>query len=219
MADDDINEQDQELEEPQVEPSQDEVLAGVLSEKYSLNADPLHKWGLCMFAQADTVFSVLQYLRDQQGFQVLLDLTVVDYLTFPGHRDERFAVVYILKNLNTCQRISIKVMLEEDDATIDSVGDMWLNADWSEREAYDQYGIVLKGHHNLKRLLNHHEFVGHPLRKDYPAQKRQKLTENDPMLDQLHGRMQELGYQIIEGVVDGAVDQETLSEKVQGAES
>ena len=56
-------------------------------------------------------------------------------------------------------------------------------ADWLERETWDQYGIVFTGHPNLKRLLNHHEFVGHPLRKDYPVQKRQHLSINDPMLD------------------------------------
>lgn len=211
MAEDNMADDEQDEQDVQAEPSADDVLAGVLIEKFALSVDVRNKWNLCLFAQADNAFHVLQYLRDQQGFNVLLDITVIDYLTFPGHRDARFAVVYLLKNIQTCQRIAIKVLLEEDDAAIDSLGDMWLNADWSEREAYDQYGIVFKGHHNLKRLLNHHEFVGHPLRKDYPAQKRQKMSANDLMLDQLHARLQDLNYTVVENV-------ESV-ENIEGAES
>jgi NADH:ubiquinone oxidoreductase subunit C len=57
---------------------------------------------------------------------------------------------------------------------------------------------VFEGHHNLKRLLNHVDFEGHPLRKDYPAKKRQWLSANDKMLDQLEARLESLGYKVIE---------------------
>jgi NADH-quinone oxidoreductase subunit C len=75
---------------------------------------------------------------------------------------------------------------------------MYKSADFAERETWDQYGIVFAGHPNLKRLLNHHEFVGHPLRKDYPCQKRQKLSINDPMIDQLEARLRSMGYTILD---------------------
>ena len=82
--------------------------------------------------------------------------------------------------------------------SVPSVHDLWKIADWQERETWDQYGIVFEGHPNLKRLLNHVEFVGHPLRKDYPARKRHTLSTNDPMLDQLEARLKAKGFEILE---------------------
>ncbi|MBC7474335.1 MAG: NADH-quinone oxidoreductase subunit C, partial [Candidatus Sericytochromatia bacterium] len=58
-------------------------------------------------------------------------------------------------------------------------------ANWGEREAFDQFGIKFNNHPNLKRILNHHEFVGHPLRKDYPTKKRQELSVNDSLMDEM----------------------------------
>ena len=115
----------------------------------------------------------------------LVDITAVDYLSYPNWFDERFAVIYELRSLVGKHRLRFKVFLEEDEAEIDSVHELYGNANWLERETYDQYGIDFIGHPNLKRLLNHHEFQGHPLRKDYPAQKRQHLSINDPMIDEL----------------------------------
>ncbi len=200
MSDEQVSDQ---VEEQVQEPSADDVLAGELSELFALQLDRLAQWDLCLIAESDNFIDVLRYLRDKKSFAVLLDITAVDYLSFPGHRDERFAVVYLLKNLETCQRICIKVMVEEDEARLQTVCRLWKNANWLEREVFDQYGIHFQGHPNLKRILNHHQFVGHPLRKDYPVQKRQKLSVNDPMLDQLHQRLEENGYIIIEEAKPG----------------
>ena len=195
-------EQAQDVEENVVEPSADDVLAGDLVEQFGLSHDPMQKWGLGLVAEANQNIDVLMYLRDEKGFQILLDITAIDYLSFPGHRDARYAVVYLLKNIHTQQRVTIKVMLEEDQAQIRSVCGLWKIADWQEREVYDQYGIDFQGHPNQKRILNHHKFVGHPLRKDYPVQKRQKLDVNDPMLDQLHDDLERNGYRIVEAATE-----------------
>ena len=80
-----------------------------------------------------------------------------------------------------------------------SVHDLFPIADWQERETWDQYGITFEGHPNLKRLLNHHEFEGHPLRKDYPVQRRQHLSQNDPMHDQLEKALIKNGYSVPQG--------------------
>ena len=79
-----------------------------------------------------------------------------------------------------------------------TLSDLYAIADWQEREVWDQYGIVFAGHPNLRRLLNHVEFEGHPLRKDYPMHKRQWLSANNGMLDQLEQRLETLGYRVIE---------------------
>lgn len=176
----------------------DQALADELSAQFSMQPDPQARWDYCLLCDSATIVKALRFLRDQRGFNVLLDITAIDYLSFPGHRDARFAVVYIVKNLDTCQRMTLKVMVEEDELRLPSICHLWKNANWLERETFDQYGIDFQGHPNQKRLLNHHEFVGHPLRKDYPVQKRQKLSVNDPMIDQLIDRLEHNGYAILE---------------------
>eukprot|EP00825_Cyclidium_porcatum_P020785 TRINITY_DN23413_c0_g1_i1.p3 TRINITY_DN23413_c0_g1~~TRINITY_DN23413_c0_g1_i1.p3 ORF type:complete len:170 (-),score=10.17 TRINITY_DN23413_c0_g1_i1:134-607(-) len=121
------------------------------------------------------------------------------YMGYPGHDQARFAVVYNLRSQKLSgRRLRVKVWVEEESPSVPSVHDLWKIADWQERETWDQYGIVFDGHPNLKRLLNHVEFVGHPLRKDYPARKRQWLSTNDPMLDQLEARLKAKGFEILE---------------------
>lgn len=128
----------------------------------------------------------------------LLDVVGIDYLTYPEWRGPRFGVAYPLKSTVFRHRLTLKVLVEEDDAAVPSIHDLYRSANWAEREVWDQFGIVFQGHPNLKRLLNHHEFVGHPLRKDYPCQKRQKLSANDPMLDELTAKLRSLGWEILE---------------------
>jgi NADH-quinone oxidoreductase subunit C len=124
----------------------------------------------------ESALEVMRWLRDDPSmlFNFMMDLTAVDYLgKKPG--DQRFEVVYHLYSLKHNHRIRVKAPVEEDDPTIDSVVSIWKGADWFEREAWDLYGIIFKGHPNLKRILLYEEFVGHPLRKEYPIRKRQPL--------------------------------------------
>ena len=81
----------------------------------------------------------------------------------------RFAVVYHLLSVAHNHRVRLKVCCEDDQRPIlDSVIDIWASADWYEREAFDLYGIVFRGHPDLRRLLTDYGFIGHPFRKDFP---------------------------------------------------
>lgn len=87
----------------------------------------------------------------------------------------RFDVVYHLYSSVHHHRLRLKVPVAAADPVVDSLTDLWVSANWFEREAWDMFGIRFQGHPNLKRLLMYPEFQGHPLRKDYPIRKRQPL--------------------------------------------
>lgn len=126
-------------------------------------------------------------------FDFLVDITAVDYLTYPEHKATRFEVVYHLYSMTKRHRLRIKVAVDMPHPEVDTLTGLWKTADWFEREVWDQYGIKFKGHPNLKRLLNHMEFVGHPLRKDYPIRRRQPLSTNDTLLDEMEARLKAKG--------------------------
>ena len=119
-----------------------------------------------------------RFCRDEASldFDVLMDLTAVDYQRYPGREDgPRFDVVYHLYSLAQNHRVRVKVRVDEDDAAVPTAVDLWPIANWFEREVWDMYGIRFDGHPDLRRLLLYEEFVGHPLRKDYPMERRQPL--------------------------------------------
>jgi NADH-quinone oxidoreductase subunit C len=87
----------------------------------------------------------------------------------------RFVVVYHLFSFPLKHRLRLEVPVDEVDAEVDSVSGLWASANWLEREVWDMFGIRFRGHQNLKRILMYDEFVGHPLRKDYPVNRRQPL--------------------------------------------
>jgi len=122
-------------------------------------------------------------LRDdpKSRFDTLLDLCGVDY----PERDERFEAVYHLYSIPRAARLRLKVSLSEDDPVLPSLIPVWKAADWFEREAYDMFGLRFEGHPNLRRLLTHDGFVGHPLRKDYAPDRRWILTEEKIYLPKL----------------------------------
>ena len=117
------------------------------------------------------LFEVLQCLKEECGFDMLVELSAVDYLHYPDARD-RFGVVYALRNMATGERVYVKTYLNEPDLTVPSAYPLWKGADWMEREVYDMYGIVFEGHPDLRRILMPEEFTAFPLRKDYPLRGR-----------------------------------------------
>jgi NADH-quinone oxidoreductase subunit C len=126
----------------------------------------------------DALLAMLAHCRDDAAlaFDVLMDLTAVDYLKFPGREDgPRFEVVYHLYSLAHNHRLRLKVRMDEDDPNVPSAAALWPIANWLEREAWDMFGVRFEGHPDLRRLLMYEEFVGHPLRKDYPINRRQPL--------------------------------------------
>ena len=118
---------------------------------------------LTLVAGRERIVEVLTALRDHFGFQQLVDLCGVD---FPD-REERFEVVYHLLSLTRNARLRVKVTTDEQ-APVPSVIDVYPNANWFEREAFDMYGMLFSGHPDLRRLLTDYGFQGHPLRKDFP---------------------------------------------------
>ena len=116
--------------------------------------------------------AVMRFLRDEADFDMLMDLTAVDYLG----QTPRFEVVYHLYATGTNQRIRIKARVAEEAAEIASVVALYASANWMEREVFDLYGIRFDGHPDLRRILLYDEFEGYPLRKDYPKERRQPLV-------------------------------------------
>lgn len=118
---------------------------------------------LTLAAPRERIVEVLTTLRDQFGFQQLLDLCGVDY----PDRKERFEVVYHLLSMTRNARLRVKVSTDETQP-VPSVISAYPAANWFEREAYDMYGMLFSGHPDMRRLLTDYGFEGHPLRKDFP---------------------------------------------------
>lgn len=117
---------------------------------------------------------VCLFLRDDPttDMKMASDLTCVDRFG----REPRFDVVLHLYSVTKKHRVRLYAGIAETDCCLDSVVPVWPGMNWFEREAYDLYGVRFKGHPDLRRILMYPEFVGHPLRKDYPKEKRQPLV-------------------------------------------
>jgi len=136
-----------------------------------------------------------KFLRDDDElkFEQLVDITGVDYLHYgrvewttqdstaqgfsrgvdtaanPAASDKRFAVVYHLLSITRNARVRVRVFCEPGEPPmIDSVVPIWASANWYEREAFDLFGILFRGHPDLRRILTDYGFIGHPFRKDFP---------------------------------------------------
>lgn len=143
------------------------------------------------------LLEVAQALRDQPpfNFEILVDVAGIDYLLFgqdewkaqsatnsgfsraaerigteqPAHVGPRFGVVYHLLSVSRNQRLRLRVLCTDDaDPIVDSLCPVWASANWFEREAFDMFGILFKGHPDLRRILTDYGFIGHPFRKDFP---------------------------------------------------
>jgi NADH-quinone oxidoreductase subunit C/D len=147
-----------------------------------------------MLIEANDIKSTISKLKNEDNYTTLLDITVIDYLKFPDVTPSRFAVVYILRDQSFKNQISVKSFIDDNTLELETISDIYTAANWGEREAYDQYGINFKGHPNLKRLLNHHQFVGHPLRKDYEITKGQICTETEDLMDEMDPLLTSKGY-------------------------
>jgi NADH-quinone oxidoreductase subunit C len=117
------------------------------------------------------VFDVLAGLKRDHGFDLLVDITCVDYLAYRDAKD-RFGLVYLLANTRTNDRLTVRTFVNEPDLSVPTATPLWEGANWLEREVYDMFGIVFDGHPDLRRILMPEEFTAFPLRKDYPLQGR-----------------------------------------------
>jgi NADH-quinone oxidoreductase subunit C len=170
-----------------------ETLYSALQQRFADR--PLHQAldEVTLEVPAAELLETCRALRDEFGFELLIDLCGVDYAAYgqadwetqasatgfsrgvsqaaqPGNPDfpQRFAVAYHLLSLQHNRRLRLRVFAEGDPPKVDSVIQIWNCADWFEREAFDLYGILFDGHPDLRRILTDYGFIGHPFRKDFP---------------------------------------------------
>lgn len=186
-------------------------------EKFGAVRSEKNSWELMVEVCRCKLHATVQAIRDELGLDMLLDIVGIDYLGFKDYAGPRFAVEYVFKSVyEPAKRMMVKVLVEEADTKIPTISDLYSIANWQEREVYDQYGIVFEGHPDLRRILNHVEFVGHPLRKDYPAHRRQWLSTNDYLYPALEKRLEAKGYRILERPVEiNPSDEEYLQGSIQ----
>jgi NADH-quinone oxidoreductase subunit C len=136
-------------------------------------------------APRERLFSLLQALKEKLGFDLLVDITCVDYLYFRNSPD-RFGLVYLLADTKNNRRITVRTMVNDPEPSVPSVVPLWEGANWLEREVWDMFGIRFDGHPDLRRILLPEEFTAFPLRKDYPLQGRGE-RHNFPVLRRAEG--------------------------------
>jgi NADH-quinone oxidoreductase subunit C len=129
-----------------------------------------------LFVQKEHIIDIIKFLKYDKGFlyNFLVDLTAVD---LGVDKNPRFEVVYHLYSLDFNHRLRIKAPLYMGDFVIDSITEFYKVANWYEREVWDMFGIKFNGHPDLKRILLYEEFVGHPLKKDYPIDREQPIVK------------------------------------------
>jgi NADH-quinone oxidoreductase subunit C len=119
-----------------------------------------------LVAKPEGIIPILEFLKAEEEFDYLVDITAVDYPT----RTERFDLVYILYSFARNQRIRIKTRISDGYKPATAVG-VHATANWLEREVFDMFGVEFAGHPDMRRILMPEEWQGHPLRKDYPIVK------------------------------------------------
>ena len=134
---------------------------------------------------AERVYAVLECLKAACGFDMLAEMTAVDYLRYPDAKD-RFGVVYCLLDTEAGTRLVVKTFVNDPDPVLPSAYPLWKGADWLEREVYDMYGIRFEGHPDLRRILMPEDFTSYPLRKDYPLRGKGE-RHNLPVLTRAEG--------------------------------
>jgi NADH-quinone oxidoreductase subunit C len=129
---------------------------------------------------AAKLIEIATFLRDtpEMGFDLPVLVTCIDKLYLEGEGD-RFEIVYMMRSLKHRHSVFLKVRVPETAPTLPSLTPLWTGFNWMERETFDMYGIRFEGHPDLRRIYMYDEFKGHPLRKDYPKEKRQPLVRRD----------------------------------------
>jgi len=151
-----------------MEGSLEQVCAGLRERFPEHVSEPEELFGeVSLRVARDHIAEVCTHLRDEASFELLADLSGVDFLGVAPSA-ERFLIAYHLLSLSLNVRLRLRVFLAEGDETLPSVTGVYPTAEWQEREAYDFFGIVFEGHPDLRRILMPDDWEGHPHRKDYP---------------------------------------------------
>ena len=121
------------------------------------------------------IHDVIVFLKEHEGFDFLTDLTGVHY----PEQESPLGVVYHMHNLRQNYRIRVKTFVPLENPVVRTVTDLFSAANWMERETYDFYGILFKGHPNLKRILNVEYMDYFPMRKEYPLEDPTREDKDD----------------------------------------
>lgn len=143
-----------------------ERFEGAVVESYSFRGETT------VVVDKGVIVGVCEYLRDEKSlrFNYLSDLCGVDMISVDG----TFQIVYHLYSLPRNDRLRLKVSIQNSSSpSVQTVTTVWPTANWHEREVFDMFGIDFIGHPDMRRILMPDDFVGHPLRKDYPVNRRQ----------------------------------------------
>ncbi len=120
----------------------------------------------------EAFIEVITFLRDDPAlrYDMLADITCVDYLNYPSWDKPRFGLVYVFNSVEKCTpRLIVRLFVDESELIIPSLVPLYAGAEWLEREAFDMFGIKFTGHPDLRRILTWDSFQSNPLRKDYPV--------------------------------------------------
>jgi NADH-quinone oxidoreductase subunit C len=189
-----------------------QALVDLLREKFpdAVLSSNSHRGDEVVVIPREKVVEIIAFLRnDEPDLKLLRDIVAVDLLTYKTemtgggslssnevssyaktHRalpEPRYYVAYNLYSITKKHSLRIRVDLKSTDLQIPSITSLFKTADWWERYLFDMFGVEFTGHPNLQRLLMYPEFVGHPLRKDYPVRKRQPLVQEQDFPDLVRG--------------------------------
>jgi len=135
--------------------------------------------------KSSDLYAAISFIKDEMDFSLLLDITAVDNLDVAHPAPTRFELLYFFRHSDFVQTLALKVAVADEEEGVESIVPLYDAAEWLEREVWDQYGVVFQHHPILKRILNHNEFIGHPLRKDYEITKGQYCTQTQDMMDEM----------------------------------
>jgi NADH-quinone oxidoreductase subunit C len=184
MADDSAREESHE-ETPARAAIDDEVAAAVVERFDAARFDRSHGQPV-VYVEREQFADVAQFLRDEQEFTMCVDVTVVDHLldgaryVAPGVELQRFEVVANFLSHPRNRRLRVICEVPATDARVPSLSTVYPGANFPEREAFDLFGVVFEGHPELTRILMPDDWVGYPLRKDYPAARVPVTFKGDP---------------------------------------
>ena len=128
----------------------------------------------------EAIFDVLKFLKEDEESAYTF-LTTLCGLHYPDNKGQELGVMYQLHNLPKNNRIRLKTFFSVSDPQIPTITPLFATANWMERQEFDFFGIIFKGHPNLKRILNMDEMTYHPLRKEYPLEDGTREDKNDEM--------------------------------------
>lgn len=136
-----------------------------LKEKFDIKDAYVEADQLVVWINSNDNVKVLKFFRDKLDYNNLTEMSAVDFLASRGE----FEIFYQMLSMKKRKRARIKCIIKEDEE-LKSVENIFKSANWAEREAYDMFGIIITGHSYMKRILMPDDWVGYPLRKNYPLQ-------------------------------------------------